>query len=139
MKIMYEHPPVDNVRPEFQVDVRTDIRGVAKEVKMIDEAVEMYLQAFNQKFPSKEGRRHRQRSLAMFLQYLTAQSHSLKLQDLTPIDGQGFLQSITNHYDGMPLKSNSKIKYWSAIRSFSRYLHQMALLKENIFLSLKKT
>jgi site-specific recombinase XerD len=138
MTIMYERPPVDNVRPEFQVDVPDEATSDVMEIKTVDEAIEVYLQAFQQKFQSCEGRRHRKRSLEMFLQYLTTQGHSLKLQDLTPTDGCGFLDNLTNHYDGRPLKAASKTKHWNAIRSFSRFMHQTGLIEENIFLILKK-
>lgn len=133
MAIMYNHPPADNVRPEFQVDVPMNIDGSAKQVETVNQAIKVYLQAFQQKFQSREGTRHRIRSLAMFLQYLTSQGHSLKLQDLTLTVGGGFLHSLTNNYDGMPLKAASKTKYWNAIRSFSRFLYQTGLIKENIF------
>jgi site-specific recombinase XerD len=105
---------------------------------MVDGAIEVYLRAFQQKFQSREGRRHRQRSLELFLQYLTTQGHSLKLTDLTPADGRGFLQSLTNHCDGRPLKATSKTKHWNAIRSFSRFLYQTGTIRENIFLRSKK-
>jgi site-specific recombinase XerD len=100
----------------------------------VDEAIEMYLQAFYQKFHNREGRRHRKRSLQMFLQYPTKRGHSLEIKDLTRSDGQGFLDSLTNHFDGTPLTTNQKKKYRNALRSFSRFLHQMGIMEENMFL-----
>jgi site-specific recombinase XerD len=100
-------------------------------------AVELYLQAFYEKFHSKEGQRHRKRSLQMFLQYLTAQGHSLKIADLTLADGQGFLESLTNHFDGTPLTTNQKKKYRNALRSFSRFLHDLGLVEGNVFLQVR--
>ena len=58
----------------------------------------------------------------------------MKLRDLNVKDGQGFINSLVNRYNGLPLKSSEIKKYRSALRSFSRFLHGLGIIEENIFL-----
>src|SRR4051812_45290113 len=90
--IAYTHPPVDNVPLDFRVEVPEGTEIANQKIETVEEAIDVYWQAYCQKFHSREGRRHRKRSLQMFLQYLTAKGHSLKLKDITLAEGQGFLE-----------------------------------------------
>ncbi len=63
----------------------------------------------------------------------------MKLKELNVKDGQGFIDNLRNHYNGSPLRPSEIKKYRSAIRSFSRFLHQLGIIEENIFLAIKKT
>jgi site-specific recombinase XerD len=137
LTITYEHPPVDSVPTELRVDVPMETEIISQAMLTVEEASAVYLEAFNQKFHSQDGRRRRQRSLLMFQHYLTAQGHSLRIADLTTTDGQGFLDSLTSYYDGMPLKDSSKLTYCNALRSFSRFLHHLGVMEENVFLRVK--
>ncbi len=134
MTCAYVHPPVYNVPPEFQVDVPKEIKTTSREVQTVEEAIEVYMQAFHQKFQSKEGRRHRRQSLELFLQYLAAHGNSLKLTELTLTDGQDFIDSLVNRKNDMPLRFSEKKKYRSALRSLSRFLYILGIIEENVFL-----
>jgi hypothetical protein len=56
LTLTYEHPPVDNVASEYWVEVPKGLEDAAQLIQTVDKAIEMYLQAFYQKFHSKEGR-----------------------------------------------------------------------------------
>jgi site-specific recombinase XerD len=138
MTIMYEHPPVDNVASTYYVDTPDATENLSKDVETVEEAIEVYLRAFHEKFQSPAGRRQRRICLRYFQRYLVSQGHAMKLKELTITDGQGFIDSLVNHYNGLPLKPSEIKKYRSAIRSFSRFLHQTGIIEKNIFLAIKK-
>ena len=135
---MYEHPPVDNVATTYHVDTPDATENLSKDVETVEEAAEVYMQAFRQKFQSPIGRKQRKICLRYFQRYLVSQGYSMKLKNLNVRDGQGFIDSLRNHYNGLPLKPSEIKKYRSAIRSFSRFLHQVGIIEENIFLTVKK-
>jgi hypothetical protein len=135
MTFSYVHPPIDNVPPEFRVDVPEETVIDIKGIITVEEAIAVYLQAFRQKFQSREGRKQRSICLQYFQRYLVAQGHSMMVRDLTLADGQGFLDSLTNHYNGLPLKPSELKKYRSGLRSFSRFLHELGIIGENVFLA----
>ncbi len=139
MGFSYQHPPVDNVPPAFRVDLPEKINVESQEIETLEEAIEVYMQAFRQKFQSREGRKQRRICLQYFQRYLVAKEHSMRLADLTIRDGQGFIDGLVNHYDGHPLRPSQIKKYRSAIRSFSRFLYEVGIIKENVFLTVKKS
>jgi hypothetical protein len=100
MAFRYVHPPIDNVASDYYVDIPKGPDAAIEAIETVEQAIEVYLQAFYQKFHRIEGRRHRKRSLHIFHQYLTEQGHSLKVKDITLAHGQGFLDSLTNHCAG---------------------------------------
>jgi intergrase/recombinase len=137
MAIMYEHPPVDNVASIYHVDTPNASENAVKAIESVQEAIEIYLEAFGQKFQSSKGRIQRKICLQYFQQYLVTQGHSMKLKDLTVNEGQVFIDSLVNHYNGLRLRPSEIQKYRSALRSFSRFLHQTGIIEENIFLAIK--
>ena len=62
----------------------------------------------------------------------------MKLKHLTSHDGQDFIDSLVNRYTGSPLGAGGIKRYRSAIRSFSRFLYEAGIIKENVFLTVKK-
>jgi site-specific recombinase XerD len=138
MAIMYEHPPIDNVATTYHVDTPVAAKNSGKGIETVEKAIEVYMQAFHEKFHSPMGRKQRRICLRYFQRYLVSQGHSMQLKDLSVQDGQGFIDSLRNHYNGLPLKPSEIKKYRSAIRSFSRFLHQLGIIEENIFLAVKK-
>jgi site-specific recombinase XerD len=131
--------PCFNVRPEFQVDVPKDVKKATKEIHSVEEAIDLYMQAFHQKFSSKMGRMQRRICLQSFYRYLVAEGHSMEVKELTLSDGQRYLDSLTNHYNSLPLSASQTKKYCSALRSFSRFLHDLGIVEENLFLTIKRT
>jgi hypothetical protein len=138
MAVTYERPPVDNVASDYYVDVPEEINGATQQIETVTQGIAVYLPAYRHKFHSRTGRKQRQTSLLSFERYLVAQGHSLKLKDLTLVDGQDFLDSLTNHNNGLPLRFAQKKKYRSALRSFSRFLHELGAIEENIFLAVTR-
>jgi hypothetical protein len=136
--IMYEHPPIDNVASIYHVDSPDATENAVKTIETVEGAIDVYMQAFHEKFQSPAGRRQRRICLRYFQRYLVSQGHSMKLMELTIRDGQGFIDNLRNHYNGLPLKPSELKKYRSAIRSFSRFLHQSGIIEENVFLAVKK-
>ena len=136
---MYEHPPADNVASTYYVDTSDATGNLSKDIETVEKATEVYMQAFHEKFQSPAGRRQRRICLQYFQRYLVSQGHSMKLKELNVKDGQGFIDNLRNHYNGSPLRPSEIKKYRSAIRSFSRFLHQLGIIEENIFLAIKKT
>jgi hypothetical protein len=59
------------------------------------------------------------------------------LNDLTLADGQRFIDSLTNHYNGLPLRPSQKKKYRSALRSFSRFLVGSKIIQDDVLVGLK--
>jgi site-specific recombinase XerD len=135
---MYQHPPIDNVAAIYHMDTPNATENAVKAIVSVEEAIEVYQEAFGQKFRSSKGRIQRKICLQYFQQYLVTHGHSMKLKELTINDGQGFIDSLVNHYNGLPLKPSETKKYRSAIRSFSRFLHQLGLIEENVFLMVSK-
>ena len=70
------------------------------------------------------------------MRYLTSQGHSMKLQDMTAYDGQGFLSDLVNAYDGLSLSLSKKKEYRSSLRSFSGFLVTSGISYEDVFLEL---
>lgn len=138
MTFSYVHPPVDNARADYQVDAPEETDLEIAKIETVEEAIEVYMQAFRQKFQSREGRKMRRICLLYFQGYLVTQRHSMKLKALTVNDGQSFIDSLVNHYNGLPLRPGEIKKYRSAIRSFSRFLHQIGVIEANIFLPVRK-
>jgi hypothetical protein len=135
--LTYQHPPVDNVASEYWVEVLNEDDAI-KTIETVEQAIEVYLQAFRQKFQSQENRKQRRICLQYFQRYLVEQGHSMKLKDLTLFDGQGYIGSVVNQYNGLPLSDAQMRKYRSALRSFSRFLHDLGALEANVFLPLAK-
>jgi site-specific recombinase XerD len=138
VSLSYVHPPVDNARSEYYVDVPPLANAATTNIETVEEGIEMYMEAFCQKFRSKMGRTQRRICLQYFQRYLASEGHSMKLKDLTFNDDQGFIDSLVNYYNGLPLRPSEIKKYRSAIRSFSRFLHQIGAIEENIFLTVRK-
>jgi hypothetical protein len=86
------------VPPHLQVTTLTGEEYEPTEVQCVEEAIEVYMNAFHQKFQSRGGRRHRKRRLQMFQQYLVIQGTALKLKDIILSDGQRFMESLTNYF-----------------------------------------
>ena len=137
MTCIYVHPPVDSVPSELQVDVLVEDQSAIQVVATIEEAIEVYMQAFRRKFRSREGTQQRRRNLQRFLRYLNAQGRSLELKDLTFSDGQHFLDTLTNSSTGLPLSPNLNKQYRSALRSFSRFLQKAGIIEKDLFFPLR--
>jgi site-specific recombinase XerD len=121
----------------YYVDVLEEATLAKKGISTVEEAIEVYMEAFRQKFHSQDNRKQRRICLQYFQRYLTKQGHSMKLKDLTLVDGQSFLDSLTNHYNCLPLRPSEVRKYRSGLRSFSRFLHLSRIILENVFLAVK--
>lgn len=139
MAFTYVHPPVDNVAFEYYVDVPDSTDIEIEKIETVEKAIEVYIRAFCEKFQSRWGRDRRRLSLQHFQQYLVTQGHSMRLMDLTRNNGQSFIDNLVNQYNGSPLGAGGIKRYRSALCSFSRFLQQMGLLEENIFLGIKGT
>ena len=85
---MYEHPPVDNVASAHHVDTPDTTENSSNQVETVEEAIEIYMQAFHEKFQGKVGRRQRRICLRYFQRYLVSQGHSMQIRDLSVTDGQ---------------------------------------------------
>lgn len=108
-----------------------------RQVKDVEEAIELYLAAFREQFTGVHGAYRRRYALSRFLGYLRGQNHSLNLIDLKFEDGQEFLDSLHNAYTGAPITRAIKKQYKSALRSFSRFLLNTGLVKSDLFFTLE--
>lgn len=102
----------------------------------VDEAIEAYLEAYQDEFVSQHGLMKRKRFLYRFLDYLKAQNHSLKLRDLTYEDGQSFLDSLVNAYTKRSLSPDSRKHYKHKLRMFGRFLCNSKLIDGDVFFEL---
>jgi site-specific recombinase XerD len=105
-------------------------------VETIEEAVQLYLEAFSQQFTGEHGVHKKRLFLGRFVTFLKSQGHSMKLADLTLEDGQDFLDSLTHTLHGGKLSPTTKKRYKCALRSFSRFLANSDFLEQDLFFTL---
>lgn len=125
---------IDSVPQSMQVQ-STHVTRQAN-VETIEEAVDLYLEAFEKQF-SVSGLHKKRLFLGRFVKFLKDRGHSMKLADLTLEDGQSFLDSIADAFHGGKLSPATKKRYKCAIRSFSRLLTNTRLVQEDLFFSLR--
>jgi len=135
--VAYEQPRSDCVPLVSQVDVPEELLHSAVEIETVDEAIELYLEAYRMKFPSEEGLARKARRLRRFASYLEDSGHSMKLTDLRYEDGQRFMDSLVNAKDGNSLSLHNKRRLRGALRSLSRFLAAAGLLNGDLFFNLR--
>jgi hypothetical protein len=94
MPFTYTPLQIDAVPQSMQVQPTRTTRQV--NVETIEEAVQLYLEAFGEQFTGEHGVHKKRLFLGRFVNFLIAQGHSMKLADLALEDGQDFLESITH-------------------------------------------
>jgi site-specific recombinase XerD len=125
---------IDQVPQSMQVQPIHSTRQA--HVDTIEEAVQMYLEAYSKQFSGQHGPYRKRLFLDRFVTFLKEQGHSMKLADLTLEDGQSFLDSLANTFHGGRLSSGTKKGYKCALRSFSRFLANSGFAEGNLFFSL---
>jgi hypothetical protein len=132
----YTPPQVEYVPPQIVVDVSVLSLKVDPSTLTIPEAIEIYIDAYNQQFANVHHQVRKRTYLRRFLTYIAAHHHSLQLADFTLADGQGFLDALVNLQNGTPLSRPIREQPKSTLRTFSRFLYQAGLLCEDIFFAL---
>jgi hypothetical protein len=127
---------VDHAPTTFQVTPLERSELTTTQVETIEEAIELYLERFQQKF-TPHNYKQRERHLRRFTEYLKDTGHSMRLQDLTYADGKGFMDTLTNARTGERLSLTIRKDYKSALRTLSRFLVQSSILKVNVFFELR--
>jgi hypothetical protein len=105
------------------------------QVETIEEAIELYLERFQQKF-TPHNYKQRERHLRRFTEYLKGTGHSMRLQDLTYADSKGFMGTLTNARTGEQLSLTIRKDYKGALRTLSRFLVHSNVLKYDVFFEL---
>ena len=96
----------------------------------------MYLDAFGQQFTGVHGLAKRKRFLERFVRFLKKRGHSMKLARLTFEDGQEFLDSIIHAYRRGQMSPQTKERYKSALRGFSRFSATSELVHGDLFFAI---
>ena len=89
---------IDSVPYSMQVQPTGSTRQA--NVETIEEAIQLYLEAYGKQFVGEYGLRNKRLFLKRFVVFLRGQGHSMKLADLTLEDGQSFLDSIEHSFHG---------------------------------------
>jgi hypothetical protein len=125
---------IDQVPQSLQVHPTRSTRQA--NIETIEEAIQLYLEAYSKQFAGEYGAYKKRLFLGRFVTFVKDQGHSMKLVDLTLEDGQNFLDSITHTFHGGKLSPATKKGYKCAIRSFSRFLANGGFANDDLFFAL---
>jgi site-specific recombinase XerD len=125
---------IDQVPQSMQVQPTRSTRQAS--VETIEDAVQLYLEAYEKQFTGQYGIRNKRLFLQRFVTFLKGHGHSMKLADLTLDDGQSFLDSLEHAFHGGQMSPATKKRYKCAVRSFSRFLANSRLVEDDLFFAL---
>ena len=130
-------PKPDTVPPNMRVKPLTEEELAQYRGQTLEDAVELYMERYAQRFIGERAQRRRREVLERLLRFLHEQQGAVSPADLTLEDGQAFMASLIKADTGKPLMRSSKKKFRSGLRTFSRFLYDSWLIEQDVFRELE--
>jgi hypothetical protein len=138
-RVPFTHENVQgyDVTESQQVKPLTDVSEILESASSVDDAIQLYLDAFSRQFIGKHGLIRKRQYLQRFKDHLTVRGHTLQTADLSLDDGQRFIDGLTNKFTGAPVSDDKRNRYKGALRSLSRFLFLGGMINQDVFRDLK--
>ena len=138
-RVPFTHEDVQgyDVTEAQQVKPLTDVSEILESASSVDDAIQLYLDAFSRQFIGKHGLIRKRQYLQRFKDHLTERGRTLQTTDLSLEDGQRFIDGLTNKFTGAPVSDDKRNRYKGALRSLSHFLFLGGMIDHDVFRDLR--